>query len=1153
MLEKRKNSKFLSMLIVLTMMFTLVMPMTVFAAVSTDAGLISVAGQTDVTPGTQSGADTVNAIAWEVPVVNATATLALADIAPAALATFKFYSDATFATEITGVATLALTEGGSTAAYIKVTAEDTTTIMYYAVTINRAPAQTLAEVKTAAEGALTALVATNATTEADVLAAVSAVITNANITPAFTVAFAKTDAIIGTAGTVTGTITLTNSADSAIDTVVVNKAIAALVAPVDPVVDTAVAATAVNVGQTLVASTLTGTFKVSATDATSVAGTLAWTDDTTVVPATGDFGWTFTPTDTTTYNVVTGTVNVIANPVTLSSIAITTPATKTAYKVGEALDITGMVVTGTYSNLTTKPETVVAGDVSGFDSSAVVATQTLTVTVGGKTVTYDISVAKVDGPALTGVTIDDVANTVSGITAAMEFSTDGTTWTVYNEGTPNLPDLTGTVALQVRVAATTTNEVGAATTFNFTVPPVTVSSVSVKTAPTKVVYTEGDLLDLAGLVVTLTNSDLSTQDVTFVDFETNSITTVKANGDALVVADTAVIITASSQTTSQAITVNAVVVVPGAEVTGLDGVLQLGETTTATAITIEAGAGTWTSSNPAVATVEGSTGVVTALTIGTTTIAYTTSTSGNVNSKAITVYAEAIVTDPIISVVQVGEADVTPTDFTVAGDGETIAWISTHPNKAIVNETTGVITAVEAGDTIIAYAVIEDATGRVVAYGSKSITVQAVAPDVEITAFDAIANVDAGTAGSATYADAAAVKAVLPTSATANTSAVTVPVTAWVDTDTYNPAVAGSYTFTATLGTIPAGFVNTGSFTATVEVVVTAPVQLTIADPTLTLTKVYDGNTAAAATAGALAGVVGTDAVTVSAVATYDSATVGTGKTITVVYTLGGADAAKYVTPVNYTLATGEITVVVKTALTNAITTADPSVATVSLDGTDVLVADKWVLQADMDAYTDAIAAAQLVADNVAATQTEVDDAVMALGTATNTFNAAKTNGTLDAVVLADITAYTTALAAVVEADYTAESWTTYQLVVTANVVTTANTQADVTTATNAITAAQADLVDAVVTKSVVSITTPNVLIVGQYVFELDNDSFTLNNYLTAAQTAYSVDGVYQIYYFTGTEWYDLVSDEDLSIPITDLSTINGTGLYTFWNMQQGI
>ena len=72
------------------------------------------------------------------------------------------------------------------------------------------------------------------------------------------------------------------------------------------------------------------------------------------------------------------------------------------------------------------------------------------------------------GPALAGVTIDNAANTVSGMDATMEFSTNGTNWTVYDAVTPNLPDLTGTLALQVRVAATATHEAGAATTFNFT-------------------------------------------------------------------------------------------------------------------------------------------------------------------------------------------------------------------------------------------------------------------------------------------------------------------------------------------------------------------------------------------------------------------------------------------------------------------------------------------------------------------------------------------------------------------------------------------------------------------------------------------------------------------------------------------------------------
>lgn len=91
---------------------------------------------------------------------------------------------------------------------------------------------------------------------------------------------------------------------------------------------------------------------------------------------------------------------------------------------------------------------------------------------------------------------------------------------------------------------------------------------------------------------------------------------------------------------------------------------------------------------------------------------------------------------------------------------------------------------------------------------------------VEITSFNKIADVDAGSAGAANYADAAAVIAVLPTVVFCDGGSVGVPVTAWVDTDTYDPDTAGSYTFTATLGDLPVPYANTEEVTATVEVVV---------------------------------------------------------------------------------------------------------------------------------------------------------------------------------------------------------------------------------------------------------------------------------------------------------------------------------------------
>jgi len=87
------------------------------------------------------------------------------------------------------------------------------------------------------------------------------------------------------------------------------------------------------------------------------------------------------------------------------------------------------------------------------------------------------------------------------------------------------------------------------------------------------------------------------------------------------------------------------------------------------------------------------------------------------------------------------------------------------------------------------------------------------------------------------------------------------------------------------------------------------PKSLTITAPTITLSKVYDGNNVATSTVGTLSGVVASDAgkVTVTAVASYDNATVGTNKRITVAYTLGGSAAGNYSAPANFVATGAEI------------------------------------------------------------------------------------------------------------------------------------------------------------------------------------------------------------------------------------------------------
>lgn len=73
-------------------------------------------------------------------------------------------------------------------------------------------------------------------------------------------------------------------------------------------------------------------------------------------------------------------------------IAITKPADKLTYKVGDQLVITGIEVTGTYRDGTKAVIPVTAANVTGFDSSAARDRQTLTITVAGKTAAYTISI-----------------------------------------------------------------------------------------------------------------------------------------------------------------------------------------------------------------------------------------------------------------------------------------------------------------------------------------------------------------------------------------------------------------------------------------------------------------------------------------------------------------------------------------------------------------------------------------------------------------------------------------------------------------------------------------------------------------------------------------------------------------------------------------
>jgi len=113
-------------------------------------------------------------------------------------------------------------------------------------------------------------------------------------------------------------------------------------------------------------------------------------------------GFTCSPTNlstegtqkiTVTYSGKTIDFNVTVDKVTLSSISIQNMPTKTTYNVGDTLNTNGLTLKATYSNGTTK--TINSGFTCSPTNLSTAGTQKITVTYGGKTTSFNVSVEKV--------------------------------------------------------------------------------------------------------------------------------------------------------------------------------------------------------------------------------------------------------------------------------------------------------------------------------------------------------------------------------------------------------------------------------------------------------------------------------------------------------------------------------------------------------------------------------------------------------------------------------------------------------------------------------------------------------------------------------------------------------------------------------------
>jgi hypothetical protein len=182
----------------------------------------------------------------------------------------------------------------------------------------------------------------------------------------------------------------------------------------------------------------------------------------------------------------------------LIGIAVTTPPNTSVYLVGEALDIKGLTVTGTYEGAGERVETITAGNLSGCDTNKA-GNQTINDDSYGKTATFTVRVAGLTSIVVTnppynivyftGEDLDIVGLVVKGIWEDVAEK-------VLSISLENLSSYDKNRAGEQDVFVTYQGK-----TTSFPVTFVAMQSLSVTQPPSKLNYENGEHLDLSGLVI----------------------------------------------------------------------------------------------------------------------------------------------------------------------------------------------------------------------------------------------------------------------------------------------------------------------------------------------------------------------------------------------------------------------------------------------------------------------------------------------------------------------------------------------------------------------------------------------------------------------------------------------------------------------------
>jgi len=542
-------------------------------------------------------------------------------------------------------------------------------------------------------------------------------------------------------GVAPGTVTITASAEGKDGTATVN------ILPV-PVGAVALSPTATNV---VIGTTAPLTITVTDLNGTVVTDRIvAWSSSATSVATVSQAGVVSavglgTATITATSEGKSGTATITVVPVPVGSVVVS-PATNAILVGGVAQlsttvkDQNGKTVTDRLVTWSSSDNSIATVSTSGKVTGVAPGTATITATSESKSGTATVTVSPV--PVGTVAVSPATASVVKGQTTPLAVTvkdlnglvvTDRVvTWSSSNQAIATVSSsgvVTGVALGSVTITATSEGQIGSSTV---TVTPVPVGSVTVTPGTVSVASTQSATLtatvkDVNGAVVTDRAVQWSSSASTVAAVSQAGIVTGIAPGTATITA-TSEGKSGTSTVTVTLLPVATVTVSPSPAAVAVGSTTQLTATTKdALGTTLTGRVITWSSGNSSVASVS-STGLVTGVAPGSTTITATSEGKSGTSTVTVSVPGVATVTlsPPAATIAPGGSQTFTPTLQDANGNvltGRTVTWQSSNPGVASVTSA-GVVTGVAEGTaTITATSEGQSGTATVTVAGGAVSTV----------------------------------------------------------------------------------------------------------------------------------------------------------------------------------------------------------------------------------------------------------------------------------------------------------------------------------------------------------------------------------------------------------------------------------------------